>query len=214
MTNEEFIESIRLEGEEWRDVVGYEKLYMVSSLGRIVSLKRCVVRKHPNKSDSNYTTEPRLCHTFFSKHSPYERFVFYHKRPYRRLVHRIVAEAFVSNPNNYPEVDHINDNPRDNRACNLQWCTPKMNSSKESHRKAVSIGLLGHVASNRTPIVCLKLDGDLVKIYPSMRHAELEGYSHSAIHKVAHNKRKSHGGGYKWMYLSDYESLVNQLSKN
>ena len=45
MTNEEFIESIRLEGEEWRDVVGYEKLYMVSSLGRIVSLSRFLVRK-------------------------------------------------------------------------------------------------------------------------------------------------------------------------
>lgn len=84
-----------------------------------------------------------------------------------------------------------------------------MNSSKESHRKAISVGLLGHVASNMTPIACLTLDGDLVKTYPSMKNAELEGYSHSAIYAVANNKRKSHGG-YKWMYLSDYESLVNQ----
>jgi len=209
MTNEEFIESIRLEGEEWRDVVGFENLYMVSSLGRIASLKRYVVRKYPNKADSNYTTEPHLCRTFFSKHSPYERIVLYYKRPYRRLVHRIVAEAFVLNPNHYPEVDHINDNPKDNRTCNLQWCTPKMNSSKESHRRAVSLGLMGRVGLNRKPVVCLTLDGSLVKTYPSMKHAELEGYSHSAIYAVANNKRKSHGG-YKWMYLSDYENLVNQ----
>ena len=43
-----------------------------------------------------------------------------------------------------------------------------------------------------------------------MAHAELEGFSHSAIHRVACHKRKSHGG-YKWMYLSDYEkTLINQ----
>ena len=210
MTNEEFIKSITLDGEEWRDVVGYEGFYMVSSLGRIASLARYVKRKHRVGVDSNYTTKPHLSKTFFSKKSPYERIVLYVKRPDRRLVHRIVAETFLPNPNNYPEVDHINDNPRDNRACNLQWCTSRMNSSKESHRKAISVGLLGHVASNRTPVACLTLDGDLVKTYPSIKNAESEGYSHSAIHAVANNKRKSHGG-YKWMYLSDYEkSLVNQ----
>lgn len=206
MTNEEFIESIRLEGEEWRDVVGYEGYYMVSSLGRIASLARYVKRKHRVGVDSNYTTKPHLSKTFFSNKSPYERIVLYVKRPDRRLVHRIVAEAFSPNPNNYPEVDHINDNPKDNRACNLQWCTPKMNSSKESHRKAVSVGHLGRVAPNRTPVACLTLDGDLVKTYPSMKHAELDGYSHSAIYSVANNKRKSHGG-YKWMYLSEYKKL-------
>lgn len=209
MTNEEFFKRISLDEEEWRDVVGYKGYYKVSNLGRIASLARYVKRKHRVGVDSNYTTKPHLIKTFFSKKSPYERIVLYVKKPDRRLVHRIVAEAFSPNPNKYPEVDHINDNPRDNRACNLQWCTPKMNSSKESHRKAISVGLLGHVASNRTPIACLTLDGDLVKTYPSMKNAELEGYSHSAIYAVANNKRKSHGG-YKWMYLSDYESLVNQ----
>lgn len=209
MTNEEFFKSISLDGEEWRNVVGYKGYYKVSNLGRIASLARYVKRKHRVGVDSNYTTKPHLIKTFFSKKSPYERIVLYVKRPDRRLVHRIVAEAFLPNPNKYPEVDHINDNPRDNRACNLQWCTPKMNSSKESHKKAISVGLLGHVASNMTPVACLTLDGDLVKIYPSMKNAELEGYSHSAICSVANNKRKSHGG-YKWMYLSDYESLVNQ----
>ena len=148
MTNEEFIESIRLEGEEWRDVVGYEKLYMVSSLGRIVSLSRFVVRKYHKKADSNYIAQPHLCKTFISQKSPYERIVLYYGKSDRRLVHRIVAEAFIPNPNNYPEVDHINDIPKDNRACNLRWCTPKMNSSKESHRKAIAKGLLRKPAPN------------------------------------------------------------------
>lgn len=67
MTNEEFIESIRLEGEEWKDVVGYEGFYIVSSLGRIVSLARYVKRKHRVCVDSNYTTKPHLSKTFFLK---------------------------------------------------------------------------------------------------------------------------------------------------
>lgn len=212
MTNEEFIKSISLEGEEWRNVVGYEGIYMVSSLGRIISLARYVERRFKNGVNSNYTTKPHLCKTFFSKKSPYERFVLCYKKLDRRLVHRIVAEAFLPNPNNWPEVDHINDNPKDNRACNLQWCTPKINSSKEHHRIAMSVQNVGHAASNRIPIVQLSLDGSFIKTYPSMAHTELDGFHHSAVCYVVQGKRKSHKG-YKWMYLSDYESLTNK-SKN
>ena len=212
MTTEEFINSIKLDGEEWRDVVGYEGYYMISSLGRIVSSSRYVKRKHRVGTDSNYITKPHLCSVFTPKNSPYARFVLYCGKPDRRLVHRIVAEAFVPNPNNYPEVDHINDNPKDNRACNLQWCTPKMNSSKEHRRKTLSITNSGRPASNRKPVVCLTFNNSLVKSYLSLNHAELDGFSHSAIHAVIHKKRNSHGG-YKWMYLEDYNSLVNK-SKN
>lgn len=91
MTNEEFFKSISLDGEEWRNVVGYKGYYKISNLGRIASLARYVKRKHRVGVDSNYTTKPHLIKTFFSKKSPYERIVLYVKRPDRRLVHRIVA---------------------------------------------------------------------------------------------------------------------------
>lgn len=53
-------------------------------------------------------------------------------------VHRAVAELFVPNPNSYNEVDHINTNSLDNRACNLQWCTHKQNMNNPITRKQLS----------------------------------------------------------------------------
>jgi hypothetical protein len=205
MTNEEFIESIRLDGEEWKDVVGYEGHYMVSSFGRIVSLGRYVRFYAHTKM-----IEPCIKQQHMGKNGYFS--VTFKKNGNKKCVsvHRIVAIAFIPNPNNYPCIDHKNDNQTDNRACNLQWCTHKMNNSKEHHRIAESLSQRGKkLPSIRKPIVQLNTNGDLIQIFPSMTDADLSGFQHSAIHRVIHNKLKTHRG-FKWMYLSDYEALVNQ----
>lgn len=208
MTNEEFIESIRLEGEEWKDVVGYEGYYMVSSLGRVASVGRYV----------KYHTYTKWMHPRLKQQRMWSSgyFSVTFKKNGRKeclSIHRLVAIAFVPNPNNYPCIDHINDNPLDNRADNLQWCTHKFNNSKEHHRIAASLSKKGNPLHTLwKPIVQLSKNGDFIQIFPSMTHADLNGFSHSAIHRVIHNKLKTHGG-FKWMYLSDYESLVNQSVK-
>lgn len=178
---------------------------MVSSYGRILSLGR-FVRYH------TYTKMMEPC----IKQQHRERngyFSVTFKRNGEKKcisVHRLVAIAFVPNPNNYPCIDHINDNKIDNRAFNLQWCTHKFNNSKEHHRLAESLSQKGKILTSiRKPIVQLRTNGDLVRIFPSMTDADLYGFQHSAIHRVIHNKLKTHRG-FKWMYLSDYESLVNQ----
>lgn len=206
MTNEEFIESIRLEGEEWRDVVGYEGDYMVSSYGRILSLGRYVrFHTYTKMIDPCLKQQHRWKNGYFS--------VTLKKSGEKKClsVHRLVAIAFVPNPNNYPCIDHINDDQTDNHACNLQWCTHKFNNSKEHHRLAKSLSQKGKILSSiRKPIVQLSTNGDLIQIFSSMTDADLNGFQHSAIHRVIHNKLKTHRG-FKWMYLSDYEkSLVNQ----
>lgn len=207
MTNEEFIESIRLNNEEWRDVVGYEGYYMVSSYGRVISLSRYV-------EWNNYAkwTEPHLMYQY-RKQKGYFTTVFKRNGVKKCVsIHRVVAAAFVPNPNNFPCIDHINDNPLDNRACNLQWCTHKMNNSKEHHRVSASKAMKGTISPKRKPVVRLSLNGELLQTYQSMTHPEQEGYSHSAIHQVIHNKANAHRG-FKWMYLEDYLALVN-MSKN
>lgn len=211
MTNEEFIQSIALPGEEWRDVVGYEGYYVVSSFGRIASVRgdyeytrngKTFIRKNP----------PHICSTKAVANKYYYCMTFRVNYGHEtKPVHRIVAEAFVPNPNNYNVVDHIDDNPQNNRADNLQWCTYSFNNSKPHHRLNSSISHNGQIAYNRTPIVQLK-GSKYITTFPSMQHAEQYGFSHSAIHRVCNKKLKTHGG-FEWMYLSDYESQVS-MSKN
>lgn len=207
MTNEEFIESIRLQGEEWRDVVGYEGLYMVSSLGRIISLERHIHRKNRYGNESVFVNKPRLCKPFCSHR--YVGFVLCRNSTFaRKDVHRMVAEAFIQNPNGYPQVDHINDNPKDNRVCNLQWCTAKENSTKVSHILALSKSHAGKPNPRKKPIVSISIDGSTV-FYTSLTDAEKHNHVRSAIRMVLNGNRETYHG-LKWMYLSDYEKVSCQ----
>lgn len=211
MTNEEFIQSIALPGEEWRDVVGREGTYAVSNFARIAAIRNYYEYKKNGKIFRKNMI-PHICSTSIAPSSPYRRMTFVEGGKHStELVHVIVARAFVPNPNNFPCVDHIDDNPQNNNACNLQWCDYKMNNSKTHHREAQSRIRRGKPAYNRRKIAQLS-NGHLVRVLDSMTQLENEGYSHSAIHRVCNGRLKSHKG-FQWMYLSDYESLVS-MSKN
>lgn len=211
MTNQEFIESIRLEGEEWRDVVGREGSYIVSNLSRIATI-RTHFEYERNGKIFQKRMRRHICSTSTAPSTPYERITFIEGgKKSTELVHVVVARAFVANPHGYPCVDHIDDDPTNNKAINLQWCTPKMNNSKEHHREATRKAKRGKPAQNRVKVV--QLDGySVVRILSSMSEMESNGFNHSAIHKVCNNKLSQYKG-YRWMYLSDYETLVS-MSKN
>lgn len=124
MTNEEFIKSISLEGEEWRDVVGYEDYYMISSFGRVISKRRVIVTPRFKR-----TVPPHIKKSVVQKHGYPMVNLHVDRKTQGFLVHRLVALAFIPNPDNKPEVDHINTNRLDARVCNLRWCTSKENNS-------------------------------------------------------------------------------------
>ena len=211
MTNEEFIRSIALPGEEWRDVVGYEGSYAVSSFGRIAAIRSHYEYRRNGRLFLKEMT-PHLCGTSIAPSTNYERITFKQNCVRdTRLVHRVVAQAFLPNPEEYTCIDHIDDNPSNNKADNLQWCDYKINNSKEHHRTAAAKCKIGQPAPNRKKVVQL-LDGQVIRILDSMTEAEIDGFSHSAIHRACNGRLRSHGG-YQWMYLSDYESQVS-MSKN
>ena len=104
-----------LECEIWKDVFGYEGLYQVSNKGRVKSInnyhrKDCVILK------------PQL------NRFGYEIVNLYRKRKMRHFfIHKLVAFAFIQNPNNYPQVNHKDECKTNNNVENLEWCTAKYN---------------------------------------------------------------------------------------
>ena len=92
--------------EEWKDVKNYEGLYQVSNFGRLKSLKYGKERILKANKDRYGYLFVRLCKDV---------------KPKMCLIHRLVAEAFIPNPDNLPTVDHIDRNPLNNTVENLRW---------------------------------------------------------------------------------------------
>lgn len=109
--------------EVWKDVVGYEGLYQVSNFGNIKSLDRIV--KKPN--GVSYLRKGKIC-TQSKSNLGYMTVGFtVNNKKVNKYVHRLVAEAFITNMNNYPQVNHIDCDKTNNRMYNLEWCTNSQN---------------------------------------------------------------------------------------
>ena len=118
--------------EIWKDIKDYEGLYQVSNLGRIKSL----VCWAGNKYSKKYIKKEKIL-KFKPKKNGYFVVTLRHKNIIKyKTIHRIVAETFLPNPNNYPVVNHIDGNKINNNVSNLEWCTYKHNN-----QEAIRLGL-------------------------------------------------------------------------
>ena len=173
--------------EIWKDIQGYEGLYMVSCYGRIKSVERYVSIYKCNKRK----VKPRIIKQ--SKDTKGYKTVTLQKdgKCHRRRVHRLVAQAFLENPDNLECVNHKNGNKEDNRLGNLEWCTYSENIIHAYKNKL----------NNRArPVECL-LDGKVIKRYESARDAEKDGFSNQLIAHCCNKKyRHKKHGGYEWRY--------------
>jgi hypothetical protein len=109
--------------EVWKDVVGYEGLYQVSNFGNVRSLDRIV-----NKPNGvSYLRKGKIC-TQSKSNLGYMTVGFtVNNKKVNKYVHRLVAEAFITNMNNYLQVNHIDCDKTNNRMYNLEWCTNSQN---------------------------------------------------------------------------------------
>lgn len=185
------------ECEIWKTVKGFEGFYEVSSLGRVKSL---------GNGNSNNSKERILKPV---KCNGYLRVPLWKDgKPKNFSVHRLVANAFIPNPLNLPQVNHKDENKENNCVDNLEWCTQKYNVNYGSRTEKCSKKLINREDLSKIVHQFTK-SGEFVREWNSLSDVQREiGYSIGNISQCCQGKRKS-AYGYIWSFdnLNKYNEI-------
>lgn len=198
------MDRVALLKDGFRDVVGASGFYMVNENGVVISLPFTAINNgHKMKTSACVLTQ-------YTNKKGYVVVKLSHpkRRPY--AVHRIVANAFIPNPENKPYIDHIDGNPQNNNITNLRWCTHKENMNNPITLNRLYNSKAGvKCYSLMKSIVQFDINGNFINRYKSVQDAALKtGLNSSHISSVARGNRKT-SGGYIWEY--DNEDSYSKL---
>lgn len=189
--------------EEWKPVLGYEGIYEVSNLGRVKSLGR-MIRGNGN---SMYWHKERIMQPQSNRKGYHNIILSKDGTGKTCTLHRIVASAFIPNPNNYPEINHINENKKDNRVTNLEWCTSAHNHNWGMRNKRAG-------AANSKPLIAIRFSDGKEFYFKSKLDALKQGFhptqiSMSNVTRYVGKTWQGIDNEFYWKYADD----VNPMPK-
>lgn len=192
--------------EEWRDIEGYEGLYQVSNYGRVKALERSYTERNSRKA--THTLEERILKP--SKYSKGYLYVTITKNDERKIkkIHRLVAEAFIPNPNGYDVVHHKDHNPSNNCVENLEWMNKEDHDKEHGIVKSELYKGKHHSKETEFPskvVYKYDLNNNLLGTYQSTAEAAIQnGVCQAAVSACCRNCFNREGNniykGHKWSY--------------
>lgn len=175
--------------EVWKEVPRYKGAYLISNLGNLKS-----ARRYCYHGDKPWLVKERLLSKVVGRSGYIEYQITYNKKHRSEKAHRLVAEAFIPNPLNKPQVNHIDGNKQNNCVENLEWCTGKENVYHAYHHGLVK---------NCKKIAQYDLSMKLIKVWGTTGDIEKAGIAERRhIHEACQGKRRQHHG-YIWRYFDE-----------
>ena len=168
--------------EEWKEILGFDILYEVSNFGRV----------RTRYSEKNgYTKEYRIIEPL-NNGKGYLRFNWRQSKKQRTVyLHRLVAEAFLDNPEKLSEINHKDEYKKNNRADNLEWCSHIYNANYGTRNERAGI-------ARRKPVLCIETG----VLYPSTKDAaKAHGVAVTAISNCL-SGRSHKSCGLSWRYAN------------
>ena len=188
------------EKEIWKDINGYEGYYKVSNKGNIFSVER--------KDTRGQKRGGRMLKQSLHKNGHFLVGLNKGGKSTSKWVHRLVAEAFIPNPNNYPEINYKDENRANNNMNNLEWCTSKYNANVGSRKEKISKKLSKKVRA-------VNIETGEVLAFTSTMDAEKKGFNSGGVAAACKGIYKGSNGkligdgrtykGYRWYYEEEEE---------
>ena len=188
--------------EIWKDINSFEGIYQISDKGNIRSLDRKIICSNGSvRFQRGSGIKP-----YINKQG-YRTVVLHNNGKHKMCrICRLVAEAFIQNPNNLPQVNHKDENKGNDEKENLEWCTCLYNLTYNN---------LHHRRNNKNnkkskPVAQIK-DGKIIKVFHSVREVErVLGFQNGNISQCCNGKTKT-SYGYEWSYLKGDE-IIERIS--
>lgn len=174
--------------EFWKNIKDYENLYQGSNLGRVRSFDRWV----KSKNGSLRFCKGRILKPVINGRGYLQVDLCKNGKVKKFLVHRLVAEAFLPNPDNLPEVNHKDENKQNNNVENLEWCDRTYNANYGTAIERM-------IKTVSKPVLQYTLDGQFVREWKSTAECGRNGFNQGHITDCCRGVRKTHKG-FIWRY--------------